>query len=102
MLLVEPRDERWLVRLPGDRVAWFATTDAGVRRVATERRVLAVLAARCTFGVPRVLHDGGDFDVRAMVPGLTDPWRLFAPTPATGDGRGEGLAARTRVSQHFD
>jgi aminoglycoside phosphotransferase (APT) family kinase protein len=81
-VVVEPRDERWLVRMPGDRVAWFASSDAGAGRLATERRVLAVLTARCAFGIPRVLHDGGDFDVRALVPGVADPWRLFAAVGA--------------------
>jgi aminoglycoside phosphotransferase (APT) family kinase protein len=51
--------------------------------------VLAVLAARCTFEVPRVLYDGGHFDVRALVPGIADPWRLFA---AVSDDR--ALASR--------
>jgi aminoglycoside phosphotransferase (APT) family kinase protein len=77
---IEARDERWLVRLPGQQLAWFAASTNGHERLQTERRVLRLLAARCTFQVPRVCFESatGDFDVRAMVPGACDPWRLFA------------------------
>jgi aminoglycoside phosphotransferase (APT) family kinase protein len=88
-LVVEPRDERWLVRLSGDRVAWFAASETGAGRLARERHVLAALNARCTFRVPRVIHHGDDVDVRAMVPGVADPWRLY---DAVGADR--ALAAR--------
>ena len=77
---VEARDERWVVRLPGRRLAWFAASDQGVRRLKTERRVLRLLHSRCTFGVPRVILEdaAGEFDVRAMVAGDSDPWRVYA------------------------
>ena len=77
---VEAREERWVVRLPGQQLAWFAASPQGLQRLQTERRVLRLLAARCTFRVPRVLFvsAAGDFDVRAMVPGESDPWRLYA------------------------
>jgi len=90
-LHVEPRDERWVVRLPPGRLAWFAVSREGRARLATERRVLRVLEARCRFRAPRVLHEGadGDFDVRAMLPGETDPFRLFDAT-----ARDPALAAR--------
>jgi hypothetical protein len=52
---VEARDDRWMVRLPGRRLAWFAANDAAAQRMATERRVLGLLRACCTFEVPRVL-----------------------------------------------
>ncbi len=76
---IEARDERWVVRLPDQRLAWFAASEAGRRRLVTERRVLRLLAARCSFGAPRLLFEDptGDFDVRAMVPGDSDPWRVF-------------------------
>ncbi len=77
-VLIEDREERWLVRLPGQRLAWLAASDAGRRRLAVERRVLGLLAARCSFSVPRVLVADDDVDVRAMVPGRTDPWRVYA------------------------
>jgi hypothetical protein len=80
-LRVEEREERWLVRLPGDRLAWFAGSPEGRRRLTAERRVLLLLQDRCTFLSPGILvhdthgtHDTEvDFDVRAMVPGIRDP-----------------------------
>jgi len=76
---IEERDGRSLARLPGERMAWFATNDEGRRKMAIERRVLQVIAARCTFAVPRVLVVGpsGDFDVRSVVPGLAEPWHFY-------------------------
>jgi hypothetical protein len=66
---VEAREERWVVRLPGRRLAWFAASNEGVRRLKTERRVLGLLHSRCTFGVPRIILEdaAGEFGVRAMV-----------------------------------
>ena len=77
---VEARDERWLVRLPGQRVAWFAASPDGVRRLRTERRVLRLLEARCTFRVPHVVFEStsGELDVRVMVPGAADPRHVRA------------------------
>jgi aminoglycoside phosphotransferase (APT) family kinase protein len=79
-LRLEAREERHVVHLPGDRIAWLADSERGRRRLALERRVLRLLEARCAFRVPRVLHeaDDGSFDVRAAVPGTTEPWALFA------------------------
>jgi Phosphotransferase enzyme family len=76
---IQARDERWVVHLPDDRLAWFAASEAGRRLLMTERRVLRLLAAKCSFGAPRVLFEdpAGDFDVRAMVPGFSDPWQVF-------------------------
>jgi ribosomal protein S18 acetylase RimI-like enzyme len=54
---VEERDERWLVRLPGERLAWFAASAEGTRRLDVERRVLRLLEARCSFRVPRVVFE---------------------------------------------
>ena len=61
-------------------LAWFAASDEGVLRLKTERRVLRLLHARCTFGVPRVLLEDptGEFDVRAMVACDGDPWTVYA------------------------
>jgi aminoglycoside phosphotransferase (APT) family kinase protein len=77
---VEAREERWVVRLPGQHLAWFAASRHGFQRLQTERRVLRLLEARCTFRVPRILFESaaGEFDVRAMVPGGSDPWRIYA------------------------
>lgn len=77
---IEAREERWLVRLPGQRLAWFAASSSGLLRLRAERRVLRLLEARCSFGAPRVLFASRDeeFDVRTMVPGTVDPWAVFA------------------------
>lgn len=77
---LEAREDRWVVRLPEMRLAWFAASGAGRRRLMRERRVLRLLETRCTFLAPRVLFEdpSGDFDVRAMIPGISDPWRIFA------------------------
>lgn len=77
---IEAREERWLVRLPGQRLAWFAASSSGLQRLRAERRVLRLLEARCSFGAPRVLFESRDeeFDVRTMVPGTVDPWAVYS------------------------
>jgi aminoglycoside phosphotransferase (APT) family kinase protein len=77
---VEARRERWVVQLPDRRLAWFAASEVGARQLATERRVLRLLGARCSFEAPRVLVEdaAGDFEVRSMVDGESDPWRVYA------------------------
>jgi Ser/Thr protein kinase RdoA (MazF antagonist) len=77
---LERRDGRWLARLPGERLAWFAMTEAVRASMATERRLLRVLAERCRFAVPRVLAEApdGGVDVRTMVPGVCDPLAVYA------------------------
>jgi Ser/Thr protein kinase RdoA (MazF antagonist) len=77
-LRLELREERWLVPLPESRLAWFATSAEGQRRLAVEQRVLGLLQERCAFLAPRVLIHGDDFDVRTIVPGVSDPARMFA------------------------
>ena len=72
------REERWVVALPGDRLAWFAASKSGSRRLAVERRVLRLLGERCSFRMPRtLLVSESGFEIRHMVPGLCDPWGLF-------------------------
>jgi aminoglycoside phosphotransferase (APT) family kinase protein len=95
-IVVERREHRWVVALPDDRIAWFAASDIGGKRLAAERRVLRLIAERCTFTVPRVLcvSDLG-FDIRRSVPGRCDPWSLFErckadPTLAAAVGRSLG------------
>ena len=47
-------------------------------RLANERRVLSLLAERCSYQVPRILFvSPSGFDIRQMVPGRCDPWGLF-------------------------
>jgi hypothetical protein len=72
------REERWAVSLPGERIAWFPASELGNKRLAVERRVLRLLAARCSYQAPRILFVSAcGFDVRQMVPGRCDPWDLF-------------------------
>jgi len=72
------REQRSAVLLPGERIAWFPTSEAGRRRLDIERRVLRLLADRCSYQVPRVLFvSERGFDLRQMVPGRCDPWVLF-------------------------
>ena len=95
---IEPRDGRWMARLPGERLAGFAADERGRAMLETERRLLDVLAARCRFAVPRVLAvapDGG-CEVRAMVPGACDPWWVDARVrddPRAAAALGAGLGA---------
>lgn len=77
-LRIERREERWAIWLPGERIAWFPATTRGRERLAIERRVLRLLAERCTYATPRILFEStAGFDVRAMVPGHCDPWPLY-------------------------
>src|ERR1700722_12552805 len=81
---IEQREGRQLVRLPGDRLAWFADGESGRETIPRERRVLRLLANRCTFAAPTVVFESPDgmFDVRASVPGLVDPWGVFEKVKA--------------------
>jgi phosphotransferase family enzyme len=77
-LRIDHREERWAVWLPADRIAWFPGNGRGRQRLTVERRVLRLLAERCTFATPRILFESpSGFDVRAMVPGHCDPWPLY-------------------------
>jgi aminoglycoside phosphotransferase (APT) family kinase protein len=79
---VDPREDRWAVRLPGDLMAWFPMNPAGARRLTAERRVLDLLAARCSFRAPRVVHadEAAGWQLRKLVPGVYDPWSLYHRT----------------------
>jgi hypothetical protein len=75
---VNAREERWAVSLPGERIAWFPASELGNKRLTVERRVLRLLAERCSYQAPRILFISAcGFDVRQMVPGRCDPWGLF-------------------------
>jgi len=77
-LQVNRREERWAVLLPGQRIAWFPASGLGASRLAVERRVLSLLAVRCSFAVPRLLWISPcNFDIRHLVPGRCEPWPLF-------------------------
>ena len=70
-----PRDERFAVRLPGDRMAWFPTSRPGLERLRRERRVLELIARHCSFAAPRVA--GMLACLLSEVPGL-DPLQAKA------------------------
>jgi hypothetical protein len=77
-LHIDAREERWAVSLPDGHIAWFPASEAGATRLAVERRVLGLLASRCSFRVPEILFvSNSGFDVRRMVPGRCDPWGLY-------------------------
>ena len=77
-LHIDAREERWAVSLPDGHIAWFPASEAGATRLAVERRVLGILASRCSFRVPEILFvSNSGFDVRRMVPGRCDPWGLY-------------------------
>ncbi len=77
---LQARVDRWCAFLPGHRMAWFAASDAAQCQMVVERRVLQVLATRCSFTAPRILHEAADgsFDVRDMVPGMHDSFAVLA------------------------
>lgn len=72
------RDERWAVPIGRERIAWFPASELGSRRLAVERRVLSLIAERCSFQTPRLVFvSPRGFDIRQMVPGQCDPWGLY-------------------------
>jgi hypothetical protein len=75
-LVVLPRDGFVLVVLADDLLAYVSTDDDHRRRLATERKVLARIASRVSFAVPRPvgpLDLTGDLDLRVPAPGATGP-----------------------------
>jgi aminoglycoside phosphotransferase (APT) family kinase protein len=107
---VEARDGRWAVWLPGHRMAWFPADEAGRQRLATERRLLRLLEERCSFRAPRVLFEAeAGWEVRALVPGVFDPWDLYRRTRTDrvlarrlGRAIGEVLAEQHTRVRHAD
>lgn len=101
---VEAREQRYVAFLPDQRLAWFAASEPGLTELARERRVLRLLAQRCEFQAPRLLHEAtdGGFDLRAMVPGRSEPWQVYERVLADAAlaGRiGEGIG-RLLADQH--
>jgi len=75
---VEARDDRWAAWPSDGRMAWFPMNADGAQRLYVERKILGLLASRCTFRVPRILYSAAaGWDVRSMVPGICDPWALY-------------------------
>lgn len=72
------REERSVVMLGDERLAYVATTQTGVERLAIERDVLRLVAPSVSFRVPHVVHvDEHDrFDVRTRFLNV-DSWVVF-------------------------
>jgi hypothetical protein len=76
-IAVARRGWRWLVKLPGDRVLFVPVDEHGVRRLLDERRLLATIAPRLSFAVPRPLGAiDAPIDLRQGVPGEPGSVRL--------------------------
>ena len=61
---------RLALQLPGDRIAWFPTSEAGRLQLVKERRVLRLLEKHCHFAAPRVVYeDETGWDLRRLVRG---------------------------------
>jgi Phosphotransferase enzyme family len=59
-------------------MAWFPINASRLLRLQTERRVLELLASRCSFRVPRVLRVAeAGWQMRSLVPGVCEPWTLY-------------------------
>jgi aminoglycoside phosphotransferase (APT) family kinase protein len=100
-LHIAAREERWAVSAPDGCIAWFPASLEGARRLAVERRVLGLVAERCSFRVPEVLYvSNSGFDVRSMVPGRCDPWGLYRRCQAdTGLARQIGHSLGTILAE---
>jgi aminoglycoside phosphotransferase (APT) family kinase protein len=71
-LVVLPRDGFTLVVLADDLMAYVPTDDTWRVRLATQRRVLARIAPRVSFAVPRPVGPiDADIDLRTPAPGMT-------------------------------
>jgi aminoglycoside phosphotransferase (APT) family kinase protein len=80
------REWRWIAELPGERVAHLPPDDASAVRLARERRLLALIAPRVDFAVPRPLGPlDAPLDLRARVPGVSGPAGLAAHFRAIAD-----------------
>lgn len=95
-LRIEHRDDRFVAFLPGDRLAWFPQSVAGLALIEREGRVLDLLAAHCSFKAPRVIDAGPNWQIRSAVPGIVDPWGLYRrirsdPAYAASQGHALGL-----------
>ncbi len=72
------RDDRFACPLPGDRMAWFPQSEAGLARLGREARVLKLLAAHCDFRAPVVDYEAtAGWQIRLSVPGHVDPFARY-------------------------
>lgn len=80
---MEQRHGRWIVRLPGNRLALVPDNASAAARLAREARLLRLLAPRVSFGLPSIQYDGPDLQLRGLVPGIQ----------VGGEGRERAFAA---------
>lgn len=72
------RDNRFAVRLPGHRIAWFPTDPHGQQRLAREARALVLIERHCSFRAPRLTHRAAaGWQLRSEVPGTADPFATY-------------------------
>ncbi|MDB5542162.1 MAG: hypothetical protein JWQ89_3889 [Devosia sp.] len=72
------RDDRFAVRLPGDRIAWFPTNALGELRLSRETRVLGLIHQHCRFLAPQTTYKApAGWQLRREVPGNPDPVSIY-------------------------
>lgn len=108
---IAPRDERWLVRLPERRVAWFPASPLGERQLSIEGRVLRLIRSRCSFEVPEIafVDPSGQYEIRSLVGADVEVSRLLLELDTTpqlareiGTRLGEMLAEQHARIRHAD
>jgi aminoglycoside phosphotransferase (APT) family kinase protein len=69
---LERRGWRWAAYLPEDLLVFIPNDEAGAARLAREGRLLQLLAARVSFGLPHVWYFDSALrlQIRSMVPGV--------------------------------
>lgn len=74
-LRLERRDDRWLIKWPGERIAWIAASEFAVARLQRERQILRTLQGRVPFELPIVIAQTGDgaSQLRTWIQGIVDP-----------------------------
>lgn len=105
------REERWLVRLPERRVAWFPASALGERQLTIEGRVLRLIRSRCSFEVPEIAFADprGQYEIRSLVGADLDVSGLLRELDTTpqlareiGTRLGEMLAEQHARIRHAD
>jgi len=94
-LELHSRENRLVVRISHERMAWFPLNEEGRALLTKDRRVLRLLEKYCLFLAPRVLYeDETGWDLRAQVQGAVRPLGLserIVGDPAFAYSFGEDL-----------
>ena len=93
-ITLERRSWRWFASLPGDLIVCIADTPEGAAHLARESMLLKRLAARVSFGLPRVrdLDPALGLQLRTLVPGAQ----------LSGGGRERDFAERPQGARLAD